>query len=350
MPKQATGEGTTEDMVRIGTIMAVPSILRGLGLNPLEVLSECGIDLATFDDPDNKISYTLQNRVLNYCAVRSNCEHFGLLVGQQAGLYSLGLVGLLMRYSPDVGTALRALVRYFHLHAHGPSLTLQVQGDTTIFGFQAPRMRAVTNNQLFDGAIVVMFNVLSELCRPGWKPIEACLLHSEPDDIAPYREFFHGRLRFNAGHNAIVFHSSNLRVNLPEARSDVRQLVQKQIDSLAAEHVDDLPEQVRTVLQAGLLTGNVSANHVAALFSMHPRTLNRHLDAYGIGYRDLVDEVRFNMAQQMLRDSRLDISEIALTLHYADSRSFIRAFRRWSGDTPARWRSARRLQRIASAR
>jgi AraC-like DNA-binding protein len=43
------------------------------------------------------------------------------------------------------------------------------------------------------------------------------------------------------------------------------------------------------------------------------------------------------MARQMLNDSDIDVSEIAAMLHYADARSFTRAFRRWSNSMPARW-------------
>ncbi len=157
----------------------------------------------------------------------------------------------------------------------------------------------------------------------------------------PFREFFRVRLRFNADQNAIVFDSSWLGVRLPEVHPELRRIVQKQIDILAARHGDDFPEQVRSVLRAALLSGAINAERVAALFSMHPRTLNRHLSEYGIQYRGLVDEMRFEMAQQMLMDSSLEVNEIALILLYADARSFIRAFRRWSGDTPARWRSSR---------
>ena len=66
---------------------------------------------------------------------------------------------------------------------------------------------------------------------------------------------------------------------------------------------------------------------------------------HGIGYQELVDETRFDMAQQMLKESNLEVGEIALMLHYAEARSFIRAFRRWSDTTPARWRATQKQLR-----
>ena len=104
----------------------------------------------------------------------------------------------------------------------------------------------------------------------------------------------------------------------------------------------DLPDQVRSVLRTSIRTGHARADQVAAIFSMHARTLNRHLNEFGISFRALVDEGRFEIAQQMLQSSAMEVAQIAAMLDYADASAFTRAFRRWSGTTPARWRSTRR--------
>jgi AraC-like DNA-binding protein len=329
-------------MLRIGTVMGVPTVLRNLGLNPSEVLSEGGFDPHIFDDPDNRISFSTRNKMLVHCAEIANCEHFGVLMGQEVSLYSVGLLGLLVKHSPDVETALRNLARYFHLHSRGSSISLEEQGSTAILGFRIHTGGVDGNNMVSDGALAILFNVMRELCGPGWKPTEILFMHNEPANIAPFRQFFKVRMRFSAEQNALVFASSCLKQALPEVDSEVLQMVQKQIDSLATRHEDNFPEQVRSVLRAALVSGEFRADQIAALFSIHPRTLNRRLVAFGFKFHELLDETRFEMAGQLLTNSSLGISEIALMLHYADARSFIRAFRRWSGKTPARWRASRK--------
>jgi AraC-like DNA-binding protein len=191
----------------------------------------------------------------------------------------------------------------------------------------------------------VFFNIMRELCGPDWKPMGIWFAHREPEDSKPFRRFFGARLSFDAEQNALVVSSPWLKRPLPEIHPGVRRLVQKQIDALEAQHGDNFPEQVRTVLRPALATGDANADRVAALFSMHHRTPNRRLNAYGIGYLELVDERRFEFAQQLLKDSDLKVSEIAMMLHYADARSFIRAFRRWSDATPACWRATQKMLR-----
>ena len=94
----------------MGTAMSIPALLRSLGADPEEVLGEIGYDLKLFDDPENRLSLAAHNQIVSHCVTRTGCRHFGLLIGQQDGLHSFGLMGLLVKYSPDVGTALRSFL------------------------------------------------------------------------------------------------------------------------------------------------------------------------------------------------------------------------------------------------
>jgi AraC-like DNA-binding protein len=306
------------------------------------VLAEAGIAPALFDDPDNRISYVGRSRLISLCVARTGCRHFGLLVGQQGGLHSLGLVGLLVKYSPDVGTALRSLVRYFHLHARGAVLTLDIDGDlaTLSYGIYQPQVEAA--DQIGDGAVAMLLNIVRALGGPDWTPVEVRFAHRRPEDVGPFRRFFHAPLRFDAEQYGLVFSAAWLSRPLTDIEPDLHRLVQKQIDVLDARYGEDFPDQVRSVLRTALVTDQASAEQVAALFSMHSRTMNRRLNAFGTRFRELVDEVCFEIARQLLEDSAMDLSQIAGLLDYADGSAFTRAFRRWSGTTPSDWRAQRR--------
>jgi AraC-like DNA-binding protein len=184
-----------------------------------------------------------------------------------------------------------------------------------------------------------MFNIMRALCGPDWLPREVRLAHRRPANVQPFRRFFQAPLQFDAEQDALVMSSHWLKRRLPGADAGLQRLLQSQIDALEAEHGDDFPEQVRSVLRTGLLTGHAGADQVASLFSMHSRTLARHLSACGTSFKQLADEGRFEIARQMLRNTSLDMGQIAAALDYADMSSFTRAFRRWTGTTPAAWRA-----------
>jgi len=327
--------------LRIGATLALPAVLRSLGADPAEVLAEAGFDLALFDDPDNEISFAARSHLIAHCVARTGCRHLGLLVGQQGGLQSLGLLGLLVKYSPDAGTALRSLVRYMRHQVRGAATTMAVDGDKAILGYAIHQPQVEATDQVGDGAVALLFNIMRALCGAEWKPAEARFAHRKPEDVEPFRRFFRAPLRFDAEEYALVFPADWLNHRLPDTDPQLRQLLQKQIDALESRHGDDFPEHVRSVLRTALVTGHARADHVAALFSMHSRTLNRRLQSFGTGFQQLVDEGRFEIARQMLENSALEVSEIAASLHYADASAFTRAFRRWSGTTPAHWRKSR---------
>jgi AraC-like DNA-binding protein len=265
-------------------------------------------------------------------------------VGQQGSLRSFGLVGLLGRYSENVETALRSLVRYFHLHNRGAAVDLEVDGDRAMLSFGSFRPHTEAADQIGDGAVAVMLNVMRDLCGADWTPEEAHFAHRRPEDVGIFRRFFAVPLRFDAEQYGLVFSSGWLSRHVSDNDPELLRLLQQQIEALEARYGDEFPARVRSVLRTALLTDQAGAGQVAALFSMHSRTMNRRLNVCGTSFQALVDEGRFEIARQMLEDSAMNVSRIAATLNYADASAFSRAFRRWSGTTPAQWRAQRRAR------
>jgi AraC-like DNA-binding protein len=112
--------------------------------------------------------------------------------------------------------------------------------------------------------------------------------------------------------------------------------------------------RLRRTLRILLLAEAASGDQVARLLLMHRRTLNRRLKAEGTTFRELLDEVRFEAACQLVDTARIPITEIAVSLGYSETSAFSRAFRRWSGATPVERRRTsqkeplQRTQRIIS--
>ena len=326
--------------VRMASVLAIPEVLRSLGANPGEVLGELGYDLKLFDDAENRISYATRNHILSHCAARTGCPDFGLRIGQHNGLHTFALMGTQVKYAPDVATALRGFVRLTHLHVQGASVNLAVEGNSAMLTWQVhePGMEAI--NHIGDGALATLYNIMHELCGPDWRPIEVWFAHHIAADAGPYRRFFRVPLRFDAEQYALLFSAGFLKRRLPGIDDALRHLLDEQIESLERLHPDDFPAQVRRVLHAALMTGQSKADHIAAVFGMHSRTLNRRLNIFGMSFQQLLDETRFEIARQTLEHSAIEVGEISVTLGYAAPGVFSRAFRRWSGTTPAEWRAS----------
>jgi AraC-like DNA-binding protein len=102
-----------------------------------------------------------------------------------------------------------------------------------------------------------------------------------------------------------------------------------------------LTDDLRRVLRTELLRHSCTAAAIARLFSMHRRTLSRHLRTEGRAFRQLANEIRFEIACELLEGTDMALSQISAVLKYSEPSAFTRAFRRWSGLSPSVWRANR---------
>ena len=114
----------------------------------------------------------------------------------------------------------------------------------------------------------------------------------------------------------------------------------RRADEPASGGSGSLTEDLRRLLRIELLRDTCSAATVARLFSMHRRTLTRHLRTEGLAFRQVANEVRFEIACQLLQNTDMALSQVAAALKYSEPSAFTRAFRRWSGQTPSAWRAS----------
>jgi AraC-like DNA-binding protein len=329
----------SEGWLRVGPLVEVPQVLRELGVDPAELMASLGLDPGRFDDPENTVAFATMGRLLKQCAAWTQCPHFGLLIGQRMGPACLGLVGQLLQHLPDVGSALRGLVLNLHLHDQGGVPWLSVEQGMATLCYAIYQRGVEGTNQIYDGAIAITFNILRALCGPAWLPTEVLFSHRRPSDVGPYRRFFQAPLRFDVEQTALAFPAIWLDHPLPGVDSNRRHRIEQQIAALETLDRGDLTGRLRRVLRVLLVTHRTSLAEVAQLFSIHRRTLNRRLEERGLTFQSLVDEVRYEIARQLLENTRMSICQIAATLDYSDASAFTRAFRRWSGTTPAAWRT-----------
>jgi AraC-like DNA-binding protein len=333
-----------EGSVRMAPLLVVPTLLREQGLDPGPLIAEAGLDPSLFADPDHPIPFTDAGRFLALCADRTSCPHLGLLVGERQGLSVLGPLWYLARHAPDLGTALRNLILFLHVHDRGAVPVLRISGDQVLLGYTIFQAEVPGTRQIYDAAVAIIYRLLQELAGPGWGATEVCLCYPQPADSDPYRRIYRTKLHFNAECYGVIFAAACLERPVAGADPQVYRQTLREVSALATLEQGDLVGQIRRVLRRLLVGGagqaETSLAEVARLFSIHPRTLNRRLRDQGTSFKALVDALRYDMARQLLRDTGLAAAEIAAALDYAEPAAFNRAFRRWSGMAPLAWRAA----------
>jgi AraC-like DNA-binding protein len=97
--------------------------------------------------------------------------------------------------------------------------------------------------------------------------------------------------------------------------------------------------RVRHLLRPLLLAERAGMADVAARLGVHPRALRRRLRDEGTTFEAIKDEVRRTAACELLMLGGLSVADVSATLDYATPSAFAHAFRRWTGESPGRWRA-----------
>lgn len=322
---------------------AAPRLLRQAGVDPAEVALAAGIDPDLFADPVAVIPFDALDRYLLKCVSATRCPHFSLLLGAEQGFANLGIVGRLVEHSPTVAAALRNLSANFHHYELGATVTLVADDDTAVLEY-AIEQRVTAPELIADGAMAIAVGILRHMCGPTWSPIEVQLRRARPASTATYRRILGERVRYGCERNALLFPARWLSHPLRGAAPDLRRFFRDQLAAMGGERTSAFPARLRRTIRSRLLGGTCGCADVARALAVSRRTLHRRLAAHGTSFERELDEVRYDIARQMLENSSAPMLEITASLSYANSSAFTRAFRRWSGRTPTDWRQ-RRLRR-----
>ncbi|MBC7605267.1 MAG: helix-turn-helix domain-containing protein, partial [Ramlibacter sp.] len=149
-----------------------------------------------------------------------------------------------------------------------------------------------------------------------------------------------GPLQFDAQTASIRFDARYLALPLRRDEKALRQMLQRALPLTVLQYRRDrlLVERVRGTLATDAARSR-SAEDVAAMLHLSSRTLHRQLKEEGASLQQLKDEVRLAHAQDLLHRTRKPIKQVAAAVGFASEKSFIRAFREWTGTTPAAFRS-----------
>ncbi|MBP1178283.1 AraC family transcriptional regulator [Methylobacterium sp. PvR107] len=317
---------------------ALYAVLVEFGANPDALVAEIGLNPALFDGGNALVSYAAFGRLIALGAERTGCRHLGLLVGQRNTLASLGPVGLLMRNSNTVGDALRALEEQVGKRNWGAVIGLGTCQGVSVLSHSPYDPRPEVAAPHSERALATMTNVLRGLCGFGWTPLEVLLPRTAPRDRRPYSTFFRAPLRFDEEVAALVFPAELLEQPIAGADPVACRDLEERIRQIGADQPYTLTDELRRYLQIAVTRQRCTADRVAHRQMTNRRTMARRLRAEGTSFKQLTSETQFQVAQRLLVDTGLSVTQISEVLHFSELAAFTHAFRRWSGVAPSVWR------------
>jgi AraC-like DNA-binding protein len=149
--------------------------------------------------------------------------------------------------------------------------------------------------------------------------------------------------RFGAAANCASFDAALLRWPVPNADVSLYPVLQQHAEHLLKQRAlpeADIVAQVHAAVVRRLSQGQVRLASVAEELKLTPRTLQRKLSDAGASFQQVLDQARFALARNYLRQPGLSLVDIAFLLGYQEQSAFNHAFREWSGMNPGAWRDS----------
>ena len=169
--------------------------------------------------------------------------------------------------------------------------------------------------------------------------------HSAPEDpalLADYQEIFHCEVLFDQPASGIRIRESLLDEVLPQANGELLEMLLAHATKLLAglDQSQRTADQVKNILRLMLNQQPPSSEIIAEKLGISSRTLQRKLSEEGTQYKDVLNELRYELATYFLKNTKLTLDNIAYELGYAEARSFYRSFKQWTGETAGSYRAA----------
>lgn len=340
--KDRAVDANLRDPSMLASMMAAAAayaVQRGVSLD--RVAAAAGLTPSALIAAPDRVPEAAVSRILDLLQRQFPDETVALDVAASAPLHFLGPLEPVVRLVPDLRAGVEMFERFssvlsssavleFIKASPGPLLRFEHPNDV-MFGVQSAEMAlAMASRVIAEG-----FGV-SDAVRRVW------FSHAPTAPVERYAAAFSAPVRFSAPFNALLIHAERLeapvdpdagaRLRVLRAHLDlVRQRLEQQADPAGLR-------RIREAATRNAARGEYSAAALARRLGMSVRTLQRRVGELGTSVRSLIDEVRAATARQLLTDPDLTLFDISLALGYSTESAFRRAFRRWTGQSPAQYR------------
>lgn len=280
-------------------------------------------------------------KILEGLSDLTNNPYLGLQVGAHYDPSWWGVLGYVMYHSPTLKRALENAFRYQNiLEQHGTHWELREEGDNALLSYVVTDPDIPVSPQDDQLAVMIMIRVFRDLLNKEWSPEVIYFAHTAPDDLSIYQRKFSSKIYFQQKFNGVLFHRHLLNESIVNADPHLLPILSNYLKELAQSIPvnQSFLQQVRHRIVEALQNGNPSLSWIAKDLGMSPRTMQRRLAEHHHVFKELVEDIRYQLSLKYL-ESDLTLIDISFLLGYSELSAFSRAFRRWTGQTPLEYKN-----------
>jgi AraC-like DNA-binding protein len=336
-------------------VVCVRALLGGVarhGVDPNLVLTEARLDASLLGDGRARLPLREWQRLVQRAIALTGNTGLGLSVGGAVPDHVFQIVGQLAVSCGTLREAMSAFQRYRVLVGNTAHFDLVEEGDLAYF--VCSPLVPFPEAPYFESEMVL--SIVYRTARrfavvDSDDAQELWMTHPAPPHAARYAEVFRCPVRFDRPRGAILFQRRYLDQRQPYADPRANEILKESAERLLSEQASpSLPDRVRALLRYESNLCQVDARRMAKMLRLHPRTFKRRLIQANAPWSELLDETRRQVACDELCRSGTSLRAVSERLGFSDQSAFNRAFKRWTGQTPAQYSRKAAAEGRASAR
>jgi AraC-like DNA-binding protein len=251
-----------------------------------------------------------------------------LCVARELPVGTFGRTSYAFASAATIGESLQVFRQDSQRAVVGLKTVVEVSGRTATLAIDGPDVLAA----MLDVLIALLALRCQQLAEPAVEIVRVELRSPEPVDLVPWRQHFTVRPKFASGRSSLAIPAEQLGRRLRTSDVSLRDVLGPRANGSAAD-------EVRAHVRAWVREPS-NLENVARALGMSSRTLQRRLDSEGVTFRQLVLDVKIDVAKELLGDRSLTIADVATAVGFARVSAFSRAFSHHSGLSPSQFRAA----------
>jgi len=331
------------------------SVIRGLELPVIEqnldfnaILSECGISRQDITKTQNTVPLRKYLEFLESAALKAEDPLLGIRLARAAGPETLGAIGFLFLSSRTLIEALSSLCTYINLLQDATHIQLTQNTTDIVLSYQLTQAGDLNCRQDVEFSLSLVCRLIRMFAGSTVQIGSVNFRHSAAVQKTEYQRLLKAPTYFDQDNNCIVLASTLGRTKGLVLDHSLSRILQEMLDDQLDRQnkIVTLSEQIDEVIYSESVSAPITAKKVAGYFNVSVATLSRRLKSEGTSLSEIVDLQHFETAKDYLSRSAIDITHIAQLIGFAETASFTRAFKRWSGGrTPSQFRNEARIRK-----
>jgi len=304
---------------------------------PVEMLiRRSGLTSSHLDDPNSRITVNQQINLLNDIAKVLPDESLGFHIAHEIEVREMGLLYYVQASSKSLGEALQRVTRYCSIQNEGVRLSYQRDEDVTL-ALKYENVRRLSDRHQMECFVTLAVRLSRQLTGRHLLPNRIELMHSRSAAPGEMKQYFGCEVVFGADADEIHFPSGTAQLPIISADMYLNKLLIKYCDEALSKRLLEAKNWrlcVENLLAQLLPHGQATVSEISRRLGVSERTLMRRLEAEGVTFSRVLDDLRFELAKRYLKEPQLSIARTAWLVGYRDPSAFCHAFKRRSGQSP----------------